>query len=220
MMLIRYPRIIQDLPGREIQHWVEDDQLIIRIGVEHTAKEVEVLRRRIARRYRRRIGVLFPALIPGDHSTAWSGIAAATVVTITAVTLAVAHQPHQPHHDDDTVTATRPGIAADPAPPARVAEPVRQPRPHSTAAQRPATTPTVDASPSPMPSIDPAGKRPIRSTVRSAVGERPVRTAFKGQPIRRAVKDAAGPALRRPLRDLHPTPERPLPPSRPFLPRQ
>lgn len=213
MVLIRYPSIVQDLPGREVQHWVEDDHLIIRVGVEYSEKEVDLLRKRIARRYRRRIGVpLFPAFIPSDHSTAWSGITAATVVTITAVTLAVAHQPHC-GDDTDTVTATRPGIAAGPAQPTRVAAPVRQPRPHPTAANRPTTTPTVDASPSPTPSSDPTKRRPIRSAVRSTVGERPIRAAFK-QPIRRTVRDATRPVLRRPLRDLLPTPDRPI------LPRQ
>lgn len=206
MVVYRYPIVRRDLPGRDLYYWLEDDQLIIRVGIDYTDAEVEHETARISREcgqeYDGGHTPLIPVPVPFPHRHVAATTAAAAVVTI-AASLAIvtgpARQPHTPARPravavmpaDDTASGSQREHRPDPATTLTIPAP-----------EAATTTPTAEPAPTLLDS-----QHPIRGIVR----QHPVRAIAGQHPIQRLLTPLAADHPARRL--LQPTPKSPLRPT-------
>lgn len=202
-MLFRYPIVRRDLPGRDIQHWLEGDQLIIRFGVDFTDVEVEHERARISRKYGEHRSPLVP-LIPSPHRHTVAATATGAAVVTIAASLAVVTGPAtRPRTDPPAHSAvTVPANADDPALPDA-----------SHHLDQPAAVSSPAADSSTLAPAVPSTAADVDHPIRSVTGPHPMRSIARQHPVRRLITPAAG---TRPIRRLlSPTPKLPMLPSPP-----
>lgn len=212
MELYRFPRILRDLPDREIQHWTEridgDDRLIIRIGTAYTQREVDREVAKIVRGYRDAGHGCRPLLIPPlphqGHHTAWASATATAAITLAAAGLAIVYtspdQPSADQHATGRVPAYH--VPASPAP-QHTAPPSHRPTPSLTTRtpggrtnpSPSATSARVSASLLPTPDVSATVNHPLRTVthmhpVRKTAGKHPVRHvvgSHRRHPIRHVI---------------------------------